>query len=253
MFFLASIVSCSSPLQISSSHVESPITIDGKSEDWTDVLQRAQDPGILYAIRNDDKYLYLCIIPMDQPIGRQMLMRGFTVWFDPDGGKEKCLGIKFPLGMDGVLMQSLREGKRDDPMKEFDKEMVEHLREFEILGPGKYDLQRLTRKDRKPVQVCVGLTEKRLVYELKFPLYSADDEHGIDPAKNSLIGIGLQTSEMRGNPGQMNRGMGDGGMGGGAVGAVKGGMSGRRSGGPMMERPKPLDFWAKVKLISVEK
>ena len=53
---------------------------------------------------NDQDYLYVSLISSARYPQRQFMARGFTIWFDPDGGKNKELGIKFPLGMMEVGM-----------------------------------------------------------------------------------------------------------------------------------------------------
>jgi len=245
---LIGIMSCSSPIRIASTYSDSSVAIDGKSDDWTDVLQSVNDPNLLFGVRNDDRYLYFCFVPVDRPIGRQMLMRGFTVWFDPEGGKEKKLGVRFPLGLQEPIRESLRTGKNEDFMKNFDEKMLEQLREFEVLGPGEFDRQTLTRGEDQPIRVSVGLTEQGLVYELRFPLHSTGEFHGIDPSKTGIIGIGLQTEVRKGSGGMKRDGGGfEGGIGGGGMRGGRSGMGGP-SGGMMREPPKPLDFWAKVKL-----
>ncbi|OGX24584.1 MAG: hypothetical protein A2Y03_10200 [Omnitrophica WOR_2 bacterium GWF2_38_59] len=49
------------------------------------------------------------MISYSRGLAEQLMRSGFTVWFDPDGGKKKVLGIHFPAGMKGQGRRMLEE------------------------------------------------------------------------------------------------------------------------------------------------
>ena len=75
------------------------IIIDGKSDDWRGELYIAENERVSLGFLNDQENLYVCLLAENNFTRNQIMMQGLTVWFDPQGGKKKALGIKFPLGM----------------------------------------------------------------------------------------------------------------------------------------------------------
>ena len=74
------------------------LVVDGQSGDWLNALTYVEEFNISVGIVHDRDFLYLCAV-VENPLVRMRVMRqGLTVWFDPDGGRKKTLGIRFPLG-----------------------------------------------------------------------------------------------------------------------------------------------------------
>ncbi|MCJ7580929.1 MAG: hypothetical protein MUP98_10395, partial [Candidatus Aminicenantes bacterium] len=138
-------VSCEN-YQILSQWRDKNIVVDGESGDWLDALTYVEEFNISLGMANDSEFLYICAV-VENPLVRMRVMRqGLTVWFDPNGGRDKTLGIRFPLGSlesEGLL---------------------------EILGPNREDVRRINKNDAKGVNVAMGVSSGLLVYELKVPL-----------------------------------------------------------------------------------
>jgi hypothetical protein len=84
------------------------VTIDGvvgvegePDREWTGSRYALEDQNVAVGLLNDEEYLYISLETRDRRIGMQLIGMGFTVWFDPDGGDDRVLGVQFPLGRAG--------------------------------------------------------------------------------------------------------------------------------------------------------
>jgi hypothetical protein len=234
--------------ELNSTWLNREIVIDAKSDDWLDTLYYFESKMVSLGFFNDESHLYVCMLAEHPMLQAQMVGQGFTLWFDPAGGKERAFGIKFPIGMGGMRdqMDSMRtqEGELDrDKMREaFEKSLTD----LEILGPGGVKKQ-IPVEDAKGLEIKVRNETGLFVYELKVPL-KPDEEHpfAIGANTGTAIGIGLEVPEI--DKDEMRNAMqgrmdGKGGM---PPGGGMGGMG--RRGGQMPKMPNGLDVWASLKL-----
>lgn len=239
------------------------IVIDGNHTDWKNTLTYIQKKDVSIGLMNDEKYLYICLVPTNLQVQDQMTRLGFTLWLDPKGGKNKTLGIHYPLGMTGSGMSprdlgfGQRQGMGVTDTSRMRIQIEQSLSELEILGPEGGDVRRMGIDQIEGIDVEVGNFTGTFVYELKVPLMH-DEEHpyAVGIENISSIGIGFETTEidmqrmregMLGRRGGMGGGGRDGGrMGGGRMGGGKRGGGMQRGGQP--EMPKPLKVWIKAHL-----
>jgi len=248
--------------------------------EWEDSLAYYdEEADVALGIFNDAKCISLCLSVRDQKSQAQLIGHGLTVWFDPDGGKEKYFGFHFPVGMHAGRRESKREKSSEASGRRSKKERrkgfpdVERLQEMleagqneiEIIGPEKEARQILLLADagEMGVNARMEIVEGVLFYELRVPV-SNDDGQASAIAFPSLnqkkrIGIGVEIAQAeRKRMGKM-MGRGRGGMGGpGGIGRPSGmggrggmGRGPREMGGPEGDMPEPFEFWAKVKLSKV--
>jgi hypothetical protein len=262
-------------MQLSSGWRDREIVVDGSNSDWQDATAYIKGSNLALGIRNDNDYLYACVIMMDRQMQMQMMATGFTVWFDPEGGKDKTFGIHFPLGMQGQQPPTA-PGGRGNPSgnpEEVQKLLEQTQRELEIMGPDKKDRERMVLMQAQGIAVKIGSVQGFLVYELKVPLRkSADHPYAIGISDNGTIGVGFETTELDlkkmreqmggmggpsgGSGGMPPEGGGMGGppRGGGGMPPGGGGMGGPPGGGrpgmgsPGGEHPQGLKLWTRVQL-----
>ena len=242
---------------------DSYITIDGDQSDWQGRLWVPESENIAIGIMNDESNLYLTLSSSDRNTIMQVMRLGFTVWFDPKGGKKEVFGIKYPVGMAGVGMRTIGDrGRSRDQMPDLHEE-IQSLKESqiwaEILGPEKDDIARIPVMDSSGIQVGIGYSAYgHLVYELTIPLErTSDSPHAIDTSPGATIGIGFETGKidfaaMRRSRGG-NSGMPGGMPGGrGRPGGMRGGgrPGGMRGGGMRGAMPEPFKYWARVTLAT---
>jgi uncharacterized membrane protein YgcG len=261
IILLFSQVGCSA-FEIDSLWREKEILIDGNSSDWLGALVYLEDNGVSVGIQNDEHDLYICLLAESSFLRSQVMRRGFTLWFDPAGGKDKTFGIKFPLGLP---IPETRPQARIEPIDRIDREQklesMESLNDkLEILGPGKADHRMIPLNKVKGIEVFIEAASGLLVYELKVPLKQSEDyPYAIKASAGDTLGIGFEMPKLDREAlrGERPDGAGirsGGGVSGGMAG--KGGMrgGGGRSGGRGgMSRSRPevgkgLKIWVKTLL-----
>jgi len=197
------------------------VKIDGDSSEWEGSFAKLKKDELLVSMRNDQDVLYVCLIPQKREIRDQMLGLGFTLWFDPAGGKEKVFGIGFPVGFGGPsAMGGPPIGgpeKRETDLKEVNSKL-------EILVPASAERHRIPADKAEGIDVRIGLEEWRLIYEAKIPLQkSSVHPHAVGAPAGQLIGVQMETTE----PPRLDK------------------MPG---GGRGYKPPKPLKLWISVQL-----
>jgi hypothetical protein len=240
--------------KLDSNWLDREIIIDAKSDDWLDTLYYFESEMVSLGFFNDKSHLYVCMLAEHPILQAQVVGLGFTIWFDPDGGKEKAFGIKFPIGMrrDKEQMDFGGMGEGELDRKKMREAFEKSLADLEILGPGGAK-QRIPVEEAKGIEIKVRNQTGLFVYELKLPLKS-DEEHPYAVGANAgaAIGVGLEIPEV--DMDEMRNAMrdkmgGQGGMppgGGGSRGGM-GGSMGRR-GGQRPKMPNGLDVWASLQL-----
>lgn len=240
------------------------IVVDGSIDDWRDNLNFVKDQNISLGISNDESNLYISIASTERNIIFQVLTGGFTVWFDNKGGKNKNLGIRYPIGGKRANFQSNkrpdyanRELRNRDDL--FGERSDEFGMEFELLlnGSNGNTIFKIPKMNEIGIEVIAVVTDGLLVYELKIPLKeSTETPYSINFIPGSEVGIGFVTTKTdlfnnrrNGRPGGGRRG-GSGGRGGaGGGGAGRGGGMRR---GNMSDIRENLDYWAKVTLAKFD-
>ncbi len=242
--------------ELNSNWRDREIIIDAKSDDWLDTLYYFESKNLSIGFFNDESHLYVCMLAEHPMLQTQIVGQGFTLWFDPDGGKEKTFGIKFPIGMREIGAQMDFQGMQGGEMnREKIREAFEQsLADLEIFGPGGAK-QRIPVEEAKGIEIKVRNETGLFVYELKVPLKS-DEGHPYAVGANAgaIIGVGLEIPEV--DKDEMKNAMRDrmdgmegrppGGGGGGGMGGMGGGMG--RRGGQRPKMPNGLDVWASLNL-----
>ncbi len=244
------LVGCgNSKLELNSNWRDREITVDGKNADWLGAMLYFEEDNISVGLLNDENFFYICMIAEDQFIRTQVMRQGFTLWFDPDGGKEKTFGIKYPVGMQesGLPRGMIRD---EQSMERSSQALRRPTIELEILGPGKDEVKKMPIEEAKGIDIHVEFSSGMLVYELKVPLIQSEQHpYAIGAEAGSSIGIGLETAKMER---QDVRGEISGGRGiGGPMGGMREGAGGRgMPGGRRPQMRQPLKIWAVVQLAS---
>lgn len=255
-------IACGS-IQLSSIWRDREVTIDGKHDDWLNALMYFEEENISLGLQNDESFMYICMIVEDPMIRNQIMRQGFTLWFDPPGGKKRIFGIKFPVGMseEEMQMRGMREedvqqkqrrGEQDP--ERFRQDPMRQMTELEIIGPGKDESVRMPIDEAKGINIIMRASSGTLVYELKVPLSQNEQyPYAVGVTAGSSIGIRLETPKLKRS--NMRRGMAGGMPGGGGRGGMGGmpGGGGMRGGGMRPQMPGPLKVKAIVQLASAAK
>ena len=128
---------CSAP-KIDSNWLDRPIAVDGLDDDWEGLKVYIEKTNVDIGIVKDQHSLIICATTVDPTIQLQVARQGLEVWFDPDGGRDREYGVRFPRGLQRsdtrVMMRGRRRGTRPDPQQlaaMFDETML--TAELELL------------------------------------------------------------------------------------------------------------------------
>ncbi|MGE3842178.1 MAG: hypothetical protein AB7I50_11365 [Vicinamibacterales bacterium] len=259
---------------------QSAPSVDGDLSDWPDGLGRLDAAPMSLAVRYDREYVYLSLATSDASTRVLLARAGFRLWWDPAGREKKTFGLTIPAAAAGLPMGRERPARGDDrenPPSERDRERrgppetglavvplaIEEIGHLEIAGPREDDQRRLEMPyaNTLGLAAAAALNEGVLSYEIRIPLVAAEGRpYAIArTTPGRVLGLGLETLEMprppRPETGEEGRGRPGGGMGfpgGGRRGGGPGGGSrtGGPEGGPGFSAPKPVKFWAVVRLES---
>ena len=264
---------CGSSIELFSKWKTQDVVIDGKNTEWEGGVY-LKEANAVVNLYNDANYIYLGIISSDRQLSRKIIMNGLTVWLDRLGNDDKDFGIRYPLGVMNQDIDMPAPGEDDNSEKpekmenpeRMDEMFMKGLNEYEIMGKGGKPESRMQIVERNGIEVKIGRSDDKFVYELKMPLkIFGDIPYAIGADTGKTISIGFETGTIdpekmkskmgkgkkheRGNE-QEETGMNDnpGSMGAGQMGG------GRPQGGAMAhnfsESQKAISFWAKAHLSS---
>ncbi|MEG8947826.1 hypothetical protein [Rosettibacter firmus] len=204
------LIGCSSTEQIVSKWNSEEINIDGNYNDWVNNLTYIKDKNVSIGIKNNDNFIYLCLIVENPSQAIQILRRGFIVWFVPED-KSKIIGLKYPLGiLESRLEENFdirnrppisdRDSLRNEKVK-LDK-MVERLlaneQNFQIVDENKYPLWLYSINNDKDIKIKMAVNANKLVYELQIPLSgNHEDKLCIQSKPGDKLKITFETEEIK--------------------------------------------------------
>lgn len=214
------------------------IAIDGRADDWTIPFSPIPDLGISAAVQNDADSVYVCLQILDPLLAAPIFSRGLTVWFDPAGGTNEKLGVRYPLGTYGQGLPNPYQDSIEERNRTAEKARMPG--DFlEILGPEKGDMERFKRGQAKGVEAAVTSQGGVFVYEVKIPMAAAPDRpFAAASAPGRILGIGVSS------PKSIIEKMGRGGYPGrsGRVGLTEDDMD------PVERQAEELKLWLKTTL-----
>jgi hypothetical protein len=73
--------------------------VDGDDTDWREPMMYDEKSQLLVGVKNDDKYMYVCIKTADDAAIRKIMTVGLSLWFNNEGSKNQSFGLNFPMGM----------------------------------------------------------------------------------------------------------------------------------------------------------
>lgn len=188
---------------------ESPVNIDGVSDDWVDnSLNFEKKVKVDYAFKNDANSLYVLFIFKNLKYLTTIKGTGMTLWLSTEGKKKKKYGINFRMKrVTADELVSVLE-KQKGPLPEADKKRIKSRPHYFL-----YQSDVIDKKGNILTASALGgeleapvfrskEDQKTVVYEFRMPLkifekLSADQ--GIEPGKIVKVGFewGGLTKEMK--------------------------------------------------------
>ena len=254
---LVSISGCGSSTEIPSFWNNNEVVVDGNGAEWKSNTFYLNDQHVTIGARNDQNFLYICLMSSETQFRRQMVGAGLTIWFEADGGMGKW-GVHYPIGFAGQGKPPQDDNQeREGAQEDRDQMMQAALQQLEILGPGKDDRQQFSTLQQMPgIEAKIGNGANSVVYELKVPLHKSKDyQYWIGPDNLATVKVSMEMGNFeKGKRQSMNSGDegGEGGEGGGGYGGgggrrgggggMGGGRGGRGGGGGRQQGSAPSQF-----------
>lgn len=255
---------------IPGSWVDSPITVDGKTNDWKTVpTYLFEDENATIGICNDSTYLYLMLRLSE--LRRAMMIRreGLTIWLDTGGGEEANFMIKFRGGpsMSEMRPQGDSTGRGDrgsfPGMMPSDTKNREPQEPFTCYIKNRIAENGIAEDGSNGPAAAFAVESGVVTYEFSVPLDSARVlYYGLGTTPGTKIGVGavwqepkeMDKREFGGMPmGGGGRG-GGGGFpgGGGGMPPAGGGGRGGPPGGERSDFGQEMNVWFKMTLATPE-
>ncbi|MBU0529736.1 hypothetical protein KKF86_08290 [bacterium] len=244
ILLLFSLISCKDNTINSQATINKP-QIDGVLDEWDGRLFSLKGEKLGFGVMNDDSTLYIAMTTYDKQTIMQVL-RGLTIWIDPNSKKDKSFGIKYPIESDmaGFMDITNRNSNQNEDFEFFisQKLLQQNSIQFikdDILQYGDID------NGENGVQAKIFYNNGEMNYELKVPFSSYIS------GASEKISIGFESTQMQrpngsssNNLGKSQGGLGGGMSGGGkSVGQRPGGMQGKMQG-----TPQSVNIWLNIKL-----
>lgn len=184
---LVALNSCVSSVELTSTPPPGTITIDGNSADWKASLTVLEDEHINVGVHDDGRRLSCCLTTEDRSLQAQILSGGFTVWFDPNGGRNEQLGLRFPL-----RQPDLPKLRGDTKLADFVSAIGPRLQAAELIGPTKDNRRRFPVLQIPGAKIRIGVSGETLVYEFQVSLEPVTGSPlDLHTTPNGVIGIGF--------------------------------------------------------------
>ncbi len=240
---------CSSTVELTSTPVQGPISINGDAADWGTNLKYIPDEKAAVGISNDNNYFYLCLTTGDMGKVMPMFAGGFTVWLENESNNNAEIGVKYPLH--NIVNESrimVNPGEfREKGSSMIISQMIKDQNEIRILNKDDYPLTVISTSDSSGLKAAIGFNNDQFIYELRVPLkVDAQNKYGIDAKPGDKLLVKLETEK----PERGNFGGGDGMRppGGEMGGGFPGGNRGMRPGEGGRNSFEPVDLTLEVTL-----
>jgi len=244
-----------------------PVLIDGTNQEWQDAAVIAEKVSKAeYALRNDDKYLYILFVFKTLPALSTLEISGMKVFYSLDGKKTKDNGFHFAkrsITADELIAHLEKKG---EALTEEKKAGIRQQKAYMIYEGVPLDPSKpAAPQDAGPADPPTfrdRLTRAVSVVEFRIPLASLGQAGGSAAAPGSSLKLGFEwggmNSEMRsaymsrtaaaGTQASGSRGGGD------LQDALRGDVDDSASLGGLGGRPDPMtkkhSFWISVKLAA---
>lgn len=245
--------------------------VDGQADNWAGIARSVDSASkVEYAFRNDADNLYILFVFKDPKTMSTISVTGMTLYFSPEGKKDKNRGINFNRKVVNADQLIAFMEKQGQTLTEERKQELRARNEYFLFdcslvdGEGKVVTPAVGGGQSLPPVFRLGRSGQDVVYELRVPLPKGEDHPaaiGTSPGQALKVGFewGGMTKEMRA---AMAARMGDQGVqarsGGGSIdnnniaeGREDTGDSGA-SLAPMLRGPKKHLIWVDLTLAAPE-
>ena len=214
---------CTTTQSLTSQVPQTTIVLDGRTADWEGALHPVENEDFSMGVQNDGSHLYIALVTSSREFMATTILGGLTFYLDAEGGKDKSLGVRFPVGMDLEARSRGLQGAAGGLGRSVARD--ESLGYLELQQG--LQVSRLPARSLPDLGALALFEHETLTIEIMIPLFENRD-FGFTAEPGSTIGLGLVS---RGP--DMRRDMASlaAGGGGAARGGFVAGGGGRRGGG----------------------
>lgn len=170
---------------VQSGGLASPVRLDGKADEWTDVPRVADlKAGTEFAFQNDGRNLYVLVLIKDPEAGRAIGATGMVILGRPDGKRKQAKGALFMgrvISADGYIAWRESQGAvltdaDKDAIRKTPRHPIAVAFAIDAKGSSYGPLRKQT--DVFPPDFSSSVSEAGAVYEFRIPLASPDTVPG---------------------------------------------------------------------------
>lgn len=173
------------------------LVVDGHDTEWEGARYLVDKKDVTIGIMNDDRHIYVRLSSPDRVTQWKIARHGFTVWFDPNGGTGRVLGVSYPLAAAADRMRVPYSRAADPAITPDPKPAAVDSLAITIQGVKEPRWLSRTEAAVAGIEAALGYDGNVLVYELKLPLArTADSPYAVGEALSGVIGIGFVTAEV---------------------------------------------------------
>lgn len=194
-------VGCSS-VNLKSTRLNKPVTIDGKHNEWGKSLKSVTDQNFSYGISHYKDKMYICFIQEGPINARQLLKNGLIIWIKPESDEALSFGMKIKSNNFRPLRRTDVQNKtKTDLKKNLTAKMTKELNatgEIQIINTKNEILENLGIDNDVNINFRTGFSGNQLVYEFEIPLIkSSENPYAIcsNADENVLIEFNSLTPE----------------------------------------------------------
>ncbi|HMK39474.1 MAG TPA: hypothetical protein VK569_09040 [Bacteroidota bacterium] len=168
----------------------------GEAENaWRGALLPLNDRDASLSVLNDDKHLHVAFITTDPELQDRIMKQGLYIWFDPNGGEARRIGIRYPVAWSVAPVSADGTPQSEGgPSGSRVPGMGKPGDDLEIYTDGYKEYERMGRKDAGGIDVRLTTFSDTLLCQLSVPLGdNTRNPYALDAAPGDLVGVGVET------------------------------------------------------------
>ena len=197
----ALVTGCRTPSPLYTSQPATPETVvDGQADEWPQALRPVpREAALSIGLRRAPDALFVAVIAGDDRQARRIALGGLRLWIDPEGGRERTLGIQFPapapLGDRDLRAEvgARRQGGTSTP-DALRRRFESALGSVEVTR-GEAPSRRLAAGTVDGLETAASWTRRGLVIEMRVPLEASPAL--LPTPAGDAIGVGVELVDVR--------------------------------------------------------
>ena len=201
---------CSGPAPLYTAQTPPPATVvDGQADEWPLALRPVpREAGLGIGLRRDvfasrpdgADALAVVVIASDERQARRIALGGLRLWIDPEGGRDRVLGLQFPAPepLGDRLLRAGRGTRGGEPATDDLRRRFQASLGAVEVTQGEAPPRRLTLDQADGLEAAAAWGARGLVVEVRVPL--APSPALLPTAAGDVIGLGVEVIDLQQPP-----------------------------------------------------